>query len=245
MKMRDDFAKRKRYNMRKARILFIVGLCIMMFGITGCGTNDKSRKQMFDALKDNGYIEVGNLEYENYTETKYGYMSKVKYYDYPTEYGTYEIGFFKDSKGIDHVHIVFNSDTMEIQNYYKFEKDGNKKFRVSEAYNRSINSYQKDDYGIKSFDCYQNRIYILVDKTVAEENDSPLLEYVEAYASSGELPDVEICLDGKKYSATEVKIDDNWELDIFSIQIDFDVDSFLDFDYVKIGTVVKKANPTE
>ena len=57
--MRDDFAKRKRYNMRKARILFIVGLCIMMFGITGCGTNDKTRKQMFDALKDNGYIEVG------------------------------------------------------------------------------------------------------------------------------------------------------------------------------------------
>ena len=93
MKMRDDFAKRKRYNMRKARILFIVGLCIMMFGITGCGTNDKSRKQMFDALKDKGYIEVGNLEYENYTEIKYGYMSKVKYYDYPTEYGTYRIGF--------------------------------------------------------------------------------------------------------------------------------------------------------
>ena len=37
MKMRDDFAKRKRYNMRKARILFIVGLCIMMFGIIQMG----------------------------------------------------------------------------------------------------------------------------------------------------------------------------------------------------------------
>lgn len=99
--------------------------------MVGCGASGFERKKMFDELKTQGVIDVGDLDYNDYSETEYVSYSPVPggytMYLYETEDYTYGISFqkYKDVETKKRVYRAYietrDGDEVLDELYYYFD----------------------------------------------------------------------------------------------------------------------------
>lgn len=52
------------------KIAYILLLCLLPVLIVGCGANEKEKKAMFQSLKKENMIAVGEADFDDYVEVK-------------------------------------------------------------------------------------------------------------------------------------------------------------------------------
>lgn len=203
-------------------------------------SNTENGKMTFDALKQYGFINVGNCRFEDYTKMQTTGAGQApsfsKYYMYDTGKATYEITF-SDYKEKYHASVILKNDEVTICRYFTFEKDSKGKLINTDGYIRYINvNFENDKYGADYLDVNENSVYVDFDAVKDGNVNSPIMKYMESYEETGTEPEVQISLDGVIVKPDTVRM--YTETGGVNVKIDFDVDSYLSMDYIKIGDIL-------
>lgn len=88
----------------KNNFLIFIALLAILF-LTGCGVSKEQEEAMFNILKEEGYLKVGDRSYEDYDEKRVVDQSPIPvnftYYDYISDDVTYTIRYDHKSKTDD------------------------------------------------------------------------------------------------------------------------------------------------
>ncbi len=232
------------------KVLMPAFLCMMFLLsvtlLTAC-TKQGSSKMIFDALKEYRIIDVGDLEFKDYSKKETSSsmpFSSTTWYVYETSKNSYTIAF---SEKNDKYYAYFSSDT---SNYsydwcYIFEKDGKNSLEKIGGYADIIFCSHDNKYGLSSFMADQKNIVLTFDMESAEDDESPIIDYLNTYEESGVLPNIEISLDDDTVEPTDAKIVYNENSDTIRVKITIDADSFVIMDYVRIGDMCWQTSPDD
>lgn len=229
------------------RLLLPTLICMMM--LTACvSVKDDISKKIINTLQKEDLINLGDLEFEDYSKKKFDITNGNPEYIYDTEYGTCEIELHQYKKNHDtyiSAYVVSKSErNFELQQYFTFKKKSSGKFKYTDGYIRSFDYYCDDDkYGLRSLSLYDGNIYLLFKTEQIEKTKSPIADYLKTYEGTGGLPNIELSLDGQTVELKETKIS-NWsDTASINVSIDFDAEDFLSIDYLKIGDMYWEFEP--
>lgn len=111
------------------KIAFILLLCLLPVLIVGCGANEKEKKAMFQSLKKENLIVVGEADFDDYVEVKTVSNAPVpgstNYYIYEYEDTSYSIcfeGYMEDDEKVFRAAVEETTKSVEISKSYYFQK---------------------------------------------------------------------------------------------------------------------------
>lgn len=115
--------------LRIRKLAYILLLCLLPVLIVGCGANEKEKKAMFQSLKKENMIAVGEADFDDYVEVKTVSNAPVpgstKYYIYEYEDTSYSIcfeGYMEDDEKIFRAAVKETAGKTETSKNYYFQK---------------------------------------------------------------------------------------------------------------------------
>lgn len=126
--MREMNDRKPKWNTKIVRLLVaLVAGCMLL---AGCGIGEKNEKKLFDAMKENGFLEL-TCEYEDYDDVREVDQSPVPavvtYYEYNQGGKLYTIDYSSRILGEDdsvyQVRVSIETEEESNTTVYYFEKD--------------------------------------------------------------------------------------------------------------------------
>lgn len=115
--------------LRIRKLAYILLLCLLTVLIVGCGANEKEKKAMFQSLKKENLIAVGEADFDDYVDVKTVSNAPVpgstKYYIYEYENTSYSIcfeGYMEDDEKIFRAAVKETTGKTETSKNYYFQK---------------------------------------------------------------------------------------------------------------------------
>lgn len=113
---------------KKICVLSLLMVCFMLI-VTGCGVGEKNEKRLFEAMKENGFLDL-DCDYEDYDEVRRVDQSPVPavvtYYDYKQNGKIYTLDYksvIVDDNSVYQVRLTIESGSETNTSIYYFEKD--------------------------------------------------------------------------------------------------------------------------
>lgn len=219
------------------RLILPTLICMTM--LTGCvSVSDDVSEEIIDILQKEDLINLGDLEFEDYSKKKFDITTGNPEYIYDTEYGTCSISLNQYKENHDTyfcAYVVYKTErNSDYQQYFTFKKKSSGKFKYIDSEIRDIMTYYDDsEYGLRNFFLDDSSLFLLFEKEQVEALNSPIADYFKAYEENGELPNIELSLDGQIVELTEIELSDSNTS--INLNIKFDLDEFSAFDYLKVG----------
>lgn len=222
----------KSYNKSRKKGYLLLLFVLASTLLTGCGVSQRNKEKLFQSLKKEHFIDVGEADFEEYTSIDTvsnapvpGYSS---YYTYDTPDRSYRIcyeGYAHDE--YDKAYRVsveeITDDVREHICYYFYRTKIFKKmkwFDTKHSYYEKMFE-EKNEYGINKFRQSGSDIYVLIpeDKRLCE--DGLLFTYVEEILEHPENAPKIICtIGGEDYEAEDVRVYEQGDEYVISGEVD-------------------------
>lgn len=114
----------------QTKVFLLIMLMASVILLNGCGIGADNEKKLFDAMKDNGFLDL-TCNYEDYDEVREVSQSPVPdtitYYDYSQDGKLYTIDYCSrilgENDSVYQVRVTIESEGKSDTKLYMFEKE--------------------------------------------------------------------------------------------------------------------------
>lgn len=202
----------------KRKIYFVMLCCLMLILLGGCGVSDKDKKAVFEELKKQNLIDVGDSVFEDYSEITTASNAPVpggsSCYSYLFEGLQYYIMFDRytdEERGNVYMTSVreYGLDYQIFMQYF-FQKDAfsGKMELIDTTYGFFEKNFTEDQiYGVLQITYIGDSIYVELSKDNDACQDDSLIRYVKEALEDPDCTQAVICnIGGEKCEGQQVKV---------------------------------------
>lgn len=199
------------------KITFTLLICLLPVLLVGCGASEKEKKAMFQSLKKENLIEVGEASFDDYAEVKTVSNAPVpgstNYYIYECQDTTYSIcfeGYMEDDEKIFRAAVEETTGKTSTNKNYYFQKSpilGKMKLTDSKFSFFSKEFTDDAEFGIEKIYYNGSVLSVRILKEADQREDDRLLQYAKAGLENPEnIPDIVCDIGGQDYQAEKIAV---------------------------------------
>lgn len=218
-----------KYRMKNK--LFLTLLCLIPLLLTGCGVDEKEKNALFKSLKKENLIQVGEMDFGDYSDLETVSNAPVPGYTehYTYEYNgiTYRIcfeGYYEKGEGKKYkVSVKEINGFVETSKLYYFQKTKILKRMklIDSRYSFYRKNYEKGNpLGIQQVYYNGSTVSVNIEKESGQFEDDRLYQCVQRVLNHPEdTPDILCNIGGQNYHADKVSVHEY--SDYYGIHADF------------------------
>ncbi|MGN0496174.1 MAG: hypothetical protein ACI4GW_08100, partial [Lachnospiraceae bacterium] len=218
-----------KYKMKN--ILFLTLLCLIPLLLAGCGVDEKEKNALFKSLKKENLIQVGEMDFGDYSDLETVSNAPVPGYTehYTYEYNgiTYSICFesyYEKGKGkIYKASVDEMNGLVETDKTYYFQKTKIlKRMKLTDSrYSFYRKNYEEgNSFGIQQVYYNGSTVSVNIEKESGQFEDDRLFQCVQRVLNNPEdTPDIICNIGGQTYHADKVSVHEYSEY--YGIHADF------------------------